>query len=289
MVGARYSRLKSSGSQIKPQNKIIAEQLRAGRNWADHHVKFLNDNSTHVVNSLAFSNNDRMLASGGSQDHTVKLWNVASGVLLKTFTGHTGKVHQVLFSPDNKVVASASQDKTIRLWDTRTGKLTRTLRLVAPRRMRFSEDGKAIVCASLTIDGLDSWSIKTGAMRRIRMTRLPRPLKDIHLERVPDITGLTPDAENYAPSPDGRFMYIYDGRRRAFTQDHTLFAASGYTQIGKSLPRLNVVKIWNVRTRRLLRLVPLGSAPTHADVLAFSTRSNMLAVGSNGIEIWQWN
>ena len=41
----------------------------------------------------------------GSADNTIKLWNIQSGKLVRTFKGHTGDVKSVTFSPDGKQVA----------------------------------------------------------------------------------------------------------------------------------------------------------------------------------------
>ena len=81
---------------------------------------------TSVVNSVAFSPDGKTLASG-SEDATIKLWDVASGKELRTLAGHSGCVDSVAFSPDGKTLASGSDDSTIKLWDVASGKKLRTL------------------------------------------------------------------------------------------------------------------------------------------------------------------
>ena len=84
-----------------------------------------------MVESVAFSPDGRFLASG-SQDQTVRLWEVPTGQSLKTLSGHTNKVWSVVFSPDGRLLASGSADATIKLWDIQTGDCLKTLRPERP-------------------------------------------------------------------------------------------------------------------------------------------------------------
>lgn len=54
-------------------------------------------------------------------DHSLKLYDVESGRLLQTLSGHSGSVVQALFDPSGRFLATRAEDRTIRLWDTHSG------------------------------------------------------------------------------------------------------------------------------------------------------------------------
>ena len=82
---------------------------------------------TDAVRSVAFSPDGTTLASG-SDDETIKLWDVATATLKDTLERHWHSVRSVAFSPDGTMLASGIDDEIIRLWDVASGTLKDTLR-----------------------------------------------------------------------------------------------------------------------------------------------------------------
>ncbi len=66
---------------------------------------------SNIVNAVAYSPNGRILASA-SGDRTVKIWEVATGKVLRVLAGHANGVNAVAFSPDGQTLASGSDDRT---------------------------------------------------------------------------------------------------------------------------------------------------------------------------------
>lgn len=68
------------------------------------------------VLSAAFSPDGKYIVSS-SVDRLVKVWDVETGMVLKSLKGHEGYVWSAKFSPDGKRIVSASWDNTVRIWD----------------------------------------------------------------------------------------------------------------------------------------------------------------------------
>ena len=74
----------------------------------------------------------------GSDDKTLKVWDVATGECVATLEGHSNMVRCGVhctfvmiwlrrISPDGRRVVSASADKTLKVWDVATGECVATL------------------------------------------------------------------------------------------------------------------------------------------------------------------
>ena len=111
----------------------------------------LKDNITDV-NSVRFSSDGQMLASGG-QDGWIYVWDVATRSLRNTFRNHSDEgsvdVYSVSLSPNGQILA-AGDSRSVSFWDISTGLLLKTHRLpteidrldeIRSVNVHFSPDG----------------------------------------------------------------------------------------------------------------------------------------------------
>ena len=93
----------------------------------------------------------------------LRLWDVATGKLLRQFIGHEGSINGVAFSGDGCRAISGSSDKTVRLWDVATGKelYCFTGHTDTVWRVAFSPD--------------DRYALSASQDKTLRLWRLPEP------------------------------------------------------------------------------------------------------------------
>ncbi len=129
-----------------------------------------------IVHSLAISPDGRRIAST-NRSGTVRLWDAATGRLLRSLQGHQPRKEAgenyprrtlgVTFHPDGHQVAAAGWDGTVRTWDPETGQQLGLFR--GPRGIAitavYSPDGTRIA-AAFTDGTVRVWNLAEG--REIR-------------------------------------------------------------------------------------------------------------------------
>ncbi len=165
---------------------------------------------------MALSPDGRTLASGSWEDHTIRLWDVATGKERRRLTlpmpaGHNYGDVPLVFSADGRVLYSGSADRmnrSVYFWDVATGKELRHLE--APlSNLALSPDGK-------TLAG-------TGWDRQIHLWDVATGQEGAHVAADAGALGFSPDGRTLAfGGTDGivHLLELATRQERIFFQGH---------------------------------------------------------------------
>lgn len=107
------------------------------------------DAHSDTIFGVAFSPDDTVIATCGA-DRFGKVFEAASGKLVRSFEGHTHHVLDISWSADGRIVATSGADKVVKVWDYRTGDQKRTVTGFGKEvtSIEFVADGANFVTAS---------------------------------------------------------------------------------------------------------------------------------------------
>jgi WD40 repeat protein len=103
--------------------------------------------------SAAFSTCDDMLVCG-FDDGMLRVWDVQTNNLVKSFEGSRGEIDSVAFSPCGNMIVSGSDDKTVRIWDISLGHCKCVLEGHSDRVRAVCWSGTGDQVISGSLDGL---------------------------------------------------------------------------------------------------------------------------------------
>jgi hypothetical protein len=241
---------------------------------------------TDRITSVAISPDGQTLVSG-SNDKTIKIWQLNTGKLLRSFKGDSGAISSVAISTDGNFLIAGSHDtpkSNVKVWDLKAGNLIHTLlgHHKAVNCIAISPDAQILASASNKIkiwhlhkgDRLctlwHSYTVNSVAIspdNSILVSgsidskiRLWNPLTG---ELLCTLTGHSDEVKSVAITPDGQ----------------TLISGSAD----------NTLKIWHLNTGKLLNTLTGHSAQVNS--VAISPCGQTLISGSadNTLKIWCLN
>jgi WD40 repeat protein len=173
VVDILYSRVADDPEWGK-QAVVLRENCRRSRlaaRWPlpdlpDAALRRVLTSHTGDVTAVAVSPDGSWLASG-SQDDTVRIWDVATGQLRTTLKSRrTRHVNAVTVSPDGSWLAAGGEDGAVRIWDVATGQLRAALKSRKPggvRTLVVSPDGSWLAAGGWRKARI--WDVATGRIR----------------------------------------------------------------------------------------------------------------------------
>jgi WD40 repeat protein/DNA replication protein DnaC len=105
--------------------------------------------ASEAINVLAWSHDDTKIVAG-DLDGTFMVLDVFTGILLKSWKGHSRCANSVAWSYDDQGIVSGGSDKTTKIWDANTGELNSSLSGHTDRvgSLEWSRDGSKILSGS---------------------------------------------------------------------------------------------------------------------------------------------
>jgi RNA polymerase sigma factor (sigma-70 family) len=196
---SQYARVMTSGNPtalaFAPDNRTLAVGYQDGRidlwdvrsglaikeHWEAH---------KGFVETLRFAPDGKYFTSACAdhQDHTVRLWDAATGKQRRCLEGKAYR--DLAFAKDGKMLATSGEDNAVHFWDPATGTefLPYGKQTPAVRALACSADGK--VLATVDEQSLTLWDVGTGR----------------ELRRIP--TGPVYVLHSLAFSPDGKSVAV---------------------------------------------------------------------------------
>ncbi|HZI86182.1 MAG TPA: caspase family protein [Pyrinomonadaceae bacterium] len=244
---------------------------------------------TRSANAVAFSPDNRWLVSGG-KDNVIKIWDLATGNVLRTFYAHTSNVNAVAVSPNGKLFASGSGDvndkrdlwtftqggvvggavdNTVRIWDIQTGQQLRVLRGhgLPVGAVAFSNDGQSLT--SVSGDAVKVWDVTAGRELRSQQTKYGKTGME-KLDSMDSIGCLFGCGNKEQKQEAQRLKNFKLSASKIAVSSNGLLAAVGQPD--------KAVKIYDAQNGREVRELPFKAIPeAENSSLAFSADARLVA------------
>jgi WD40 repeat protein len=183
-----------------------------------------------------------------SWDHTLKVWDLASGRAEATLEGHAGRVTACAVTPHGRQVVSASWDHTLKVWDLASGRAEATL----------EGHASSVTACAVTPDG--QWVVSASWDHTLKVWNLASGRAEATLEghdRPVTACAVTPDGRRVVSASDDGTLKVWDlasGRAEATLNNYARsVTACAVTPDGRrvvSASKDRTLKVWDLASRR---------------------------------------
>jgi WD40 repeat protein len=193
------------------------------------------------------------------------------------------------YSPDGKILATAQGKEVVNLWDVKTEKLQTTLRKHKAQVscLAFSRDGSQLASGGWDAN-VNLWNVADQShLITIKAPGAGNPGIATGIAAV----AFAPDGELLAFGGNDQLIQLWDlkkNEQRAALQQSEAVTSVAFSPDGRLLASASsdgMVRLWDGKTRQRRALIQTDyNGPLFG--LAFSPDSKKLAVGCNGVYLW---
>jgi WD40 repeat protein len=289
-----------SASTLRLRAELAGPSVRLGYGWSA---------------PMAFSPDGKTLALG-SHGGSISIWDVSTGRLRTTLSGHKKWLSDLVYSRDGRVLASASGDQTAKLWSAETNEPLASFNvkrglLSVSLQVSLSPNGRVLAVGTDDKESVRLWDIATGDL----IATLPHKKECTYCDD--GVNGITFSSDGQTLATIGSFSgYLWstaDWHMRTLLVDDRYSRASRVRVHGHwqdqvetfshastvyrllispsgrwvaTASRDGTAKLWELATGKL-RATLKHDAKVHT--LAFSADSRTLATGSEDFTARLWN
>jgi WD40 repeat protein len=284
---------------------------------SDHTIKIWNIESGETIHTIdtgyvgkisavaVLQNGARILAGGqyqhpleGGPDKGIRLWDAESGELIRTYDGRSKgeqapgaleTIGGVAVSPNSARMAGVQWGRQLKMWDVPSGQLVREFKWRSQyiNSIAFSPDDTSLLSSDLF--GAILWDAAKG-----------------NLERVFDENGKLDGFDTIqavAYSPDGKAILMASGQRvKLFDiqsggliltlENSSQVQSVAFSDDGKfavSASRDGAIKMWDLQSRKLSRVLNSGAGPGFGSVSATPSPDGSKVLAASYFKVLMWD
>ncbi len=257
--------------------------------------------NVRYFNSLAFSTDGKILASGGVINTSIQLWDTDTGSILSSIKlpDRFSRVSALIFSKDNKTLSGLGANRYITKWDVNTGEeLSQKSSFFVSTVKTFSQDGKTFVGGHQESGNIRLWSTASGYEGNV----FKETKQDENSDAKKGWNGVhalaySLDGKNIASAHNDNTIRLWNTtsktervRHKGHTQKINALAISLDSSMLASGSEDNTILLWDVEKGH--RRGTLKGHKQSVKVVTFSpTENNLLASGSSDgtVRFWDTN